>query len=398
MAFTKKTVRDADVDGKRVLMRVDFNVPLKDGVVTDDTRVRAAIPTIEYLKDHNAKIILMSHLGRPKGDGPEPAFSLKPAADKLAEITGYDVKFVDDTYGEKAAEAVAALEPGDILVLENVRFDKREKKNDPEIAKILASYGDIFVLDAFGTAHRAQGSVVGPAQYLPAVAGFLLEKEVSTLSGLFSEPKRPFVAILGGSKVSDKIGVIDRLLDSADTVIVGGGMAYTFAKAQGGKIGNSLCEDDWCDRALEMLDKAKKNGVNFLLPVDNVVADDFANDANTKIAKTGEIEDGWQGLDIGPETEQLFADAIAGAKTVFWNGPCGVFEMDTFAHGTKAIAEAIAANQDCDSVIGGGDSVAAVNKFGLADKMTFISTGGGASMQLVEGKPLPGVEALNDAE
>ncbi len=398
MAFTKKTVRDIDVDGKRVLMRVDFNVPLKDGVVTDDTRVRAAIPTISYLKDHNAKVILMSHLGRPKGDGPEPALSLKPVAEKLAELSGLDVTFVPDTYGDEAAAAAAALEPGQVLVLENVRFDKREKKNDPEIAKKLADLADIFVLDAFGTAHRAQGSVVGPAEYLPAVAGFLLEKEVSTLSGLFGDPKRPFVAILGGSKVSDKIGVIDRLLDSADTVIVGGGMAYTFAKAQGGKIGNSLCEDDWCDRALEMLDKAKKNGVTFLLPVDNVVADDFSNDANTKIAKTGEIEDGWQGLDIGPETEKLFADAIAGAKTVFWNGPCGVFEMDTFAHGTKAIAEAIAANQDCDSVIGGGDSVAAVNKFGLADKMTFISTGGGASMQLVEGKPLPGVEALDDAE
>lgn len=398
MAFSKKTIRDIDVDGKRVLVRVDFNVPVADGVVGDTTRIKAAIPTIQYLVDHNAKVILMSHLGRPKGDGPEPALSLAPVAEKLAELSGLNVSFVADTYGEAAAEAAAALEPGQVLVLENVRFDKREKKNDPEIAKKLADLADIFVLDAFGTAHRAQGSVVGPAQYLPAVAGFLLEKEVSTLSGLFSEPKRPFVAILGGSKVSDKIGVIDRLLDSADTVIVGGGMAYTFAKAQGGKIGNSLCEDDWCDRALEMLDKAKKNGVNFLLPVDNVVADDFANDANTKIAKTGEIEDGWQGLDIGPETEQLFADAIAGAKTVFWNGPCGVFEMDTFAHGTKAIAEAIAANQDCDSVIGGGDSVAAVNKFGLADKMTFISTGGGASMQLVEGKPLPGVEALNDAE
>lgn len=398
MAFNKKTIRDIDVDGKRVLVRVDFNVPVADGVVGDTTRIEAAIPTIKYLVDHNAKVILMSHLGRPKGDGSEPALSLKPVAEKLAELSGLDVTFVPDTYGDEAAAAAAALEPGQVLVLENVRFDKREKKNDPEIAKKLADLADIFVLDAFGTAHRAQGSVVGPAEYLPAVAGFLLEKEVSTLSGLFGDPKRPFVAILGGSKVSDKIGVIDRLLDSADTVIVGGGMAYTFAKAQGGKIGNSLCEDDWCDRALEMLDKAKKNGVTFLLPVDNVVADDFSNDANTKIAKTGEIEDGWQGLDIGPETEKLFADAIAGAKTVFWNGPCGVFEMDTFAHGTKAIAEAIAANQDCDSVIGGGDSVAAVNKFGLADKMTFISTGGGASMQLVEGKPLPGVEALDDAE
>ena len=398
MAFTKKTVRDVEVDGKRVLCRVYFNVPLKDGVVGDTTRIVAALPTIKYLVEHNARVILMSHLGRPKGDGPQPELSLAPVAAKLAELSGFDVTFVDDTYGQKAADAVAALEPGKILVLENVRFDKREKKNDPEIAKTLASYGDIFVLDAFGTAHRAQGSVVGPAAYIPAVAGFLLEKEVSTLGGLFSEPKRPFVAILGGSKVSDKIGVIDRLLDSADTVIVGGGMAYTFSKAQGGNIGNSLCEDDWCDRALEMLDKAKKNGVEFLLPVDNVTADAFSEDANTQVAKTGEIADGWEGLDIGPETEKLFADAIAKAKTVFWNGPCGVFEMDKFAHGTKAIAEAIAANQDCDSVIGGGDSVAAVNKFGLADKMTFISTGGGASMQLVEGKPLPGVEALNDAE
>ena len=398
MAFTKKTIRDVDVDGKRVLVRVDFNVPVKDGVVGDTTRIKAALPTIKYLVDHNARVILMSHLGRPKGDGPEPAFSLAPVAAKLAELSGLDVTFVDDTYGKKAADAVAALEPGKILVLENVRFDKREKKNDPEIAKTLASYGDLFVLDAFGTAHRAQGSVVGPASYIPAVAGFLLEKEVSTLGGLFSEPKRPFVAILGGSKVSDKIGVIDRLLDTADTVIVGGGMAYTFAKAQGGKIGTSLCEDDWCDRALEMVEKAKKNGVEFLLPVDNVIADAFAEDANTDLADTGEIPDGWMGLDIGPKTEKLFADAIAKAKTVFWNGPCGVFEMDKFAHGTKAIAEAIAANQDCDSVIGGGDSVAAVNKFGLADKMTFISTGGGASMQLVEGKPLPGVEALNDAE
>ena len=398
MAFTKKTVRDVEVDGKRVLCRVDFNVPLKDGVVGDTTRIVAALPTIKYLVEHNARVILMSHLGRPKGDGPQPELSLAPVAAKLAELSGFDVTFVDDTYGQKAADAVAALEPGKILVLENVRFDKREKKNDPEIAKTLASYGDIFVLDAFGTAHRAQGSVVGPAAYIPAVAGFLLEKEVSTLGGLFSEPKRPFVAILGGSKVSDKIGVIDRLLDSADTVIVGGGMAYTFSKAQGGNIGNSLCEDDWCDRALEMLDKAKKNDVEFLLPVDNVTADAFSEDANTQVAKTGEIADGWEGLDIGPETETLFADAIAKAKTVFWNGPCGVFEMDKFAHGTKAIAEAIAANQDCDSVIGGGDSVAAVNKFGLADKMTFISTGGGASMQLVEGKPLPGVEARNDAE
>ncbi len=398
MAFTKKTVRDIDVDGKRVLMRVDFNVPLKDGVVTDDTRVKAAIPTISYLKEHNAKIILMSHLGRPKGDGPEPALSLKPAADKLAELTGYEVKFVDDTYGEKAAAAVDALEPGDILVLENVRFDKREKKNDPEIAKTLASYGDVFVLDAFGTAHRAQGSVVGPAAYLPAVAGFLLEKEVDTLTGIFAEPERPFVAIVGGSKVSSKIGVLDHLIDSADTLIIGGGMAYTFFLAQGMTVGNSLKEEDWVERAGEMLKKAEEKGVKILLPIDNRVADHFGEDAVPEVVASDAIPDDREGMDIGPETEKLYADAIAGAKTVFWNGPMGVFEFDNFAHGTQAVAEAIAANEDCTSIIGGGDSVAAINKFNLADKMSWISTGGGASMELVEGKALPGVEALEDAE
>ena len=396
MAFTKKTVRDIDVDGKRVLMRVDFNVPLKDGVVTDDTRVKAAIPTIKYLKEHNAKVILMSHLGRPKGDGPEPALSLKPAADKLAELTGYEVKFVDDTYGEKAAEAVAALEPGDILVLENVRFDKREKKNDPEIAKTLASYGDVFVLDAFGTAHRAQGSVVGPAAYLPAYAGFLLEKEVDTLTSIFADPARPFVAIVGGSKVSSKIGVLDHLIDSADTLIIGGGMAYTFFLAKGYTVGTSLKEEDWVERAGEMLKKAEEKGVKILLPVDNVVADHFGEDAVGEVVASDAIPDDRMGMDIGPETEKLYAEAIKGAKTVFWNGPMGVFEMDQFAHGTEAVARAVA-ESDCTSIIGGGDSVAAINKFDLADKMSWISTGGGASMELVEGKALPGVEALLDA-
>ena len=397
MAFTKKTVRDADVDGKRVLMRVDFNVPLKDGVVTDDTRVRAAIPTIQYLKEHNAKVILMSHLGRPDGTGPQPELSLKPAADKLAELTGYEVKFVDDTYGQKAADAVAALAPGDILVLENVRFDKREKKNDPEIAKILAAYGDIFVLDAFGTAHRAQGSVVGPAAYLPAYAGFLLEKEVDTLTSIFADPARPFVAIVGGSKVSSKIGVLDHLIDSADTLIIGGGMAYTFFLAKGYTVGTSLKEEDWVEQAGEMLKKAEDKGVKILLPVDNVVADHFGEDATGEVVDSTKIPDDRMGMDIGPKTEALYAEAIAGAKTIFWNGPMGVFEMDQFAHGTKAVTEAVAANQDCTSIIGGGDSVAAVNKFGLADKMSWISTGGGASMELVEGKALPGVEALLDA-
>ena len=399
MAFTKKTVRDIDVEGKRIIMRVDFNVPLKDGVVTDDTRIKAAIPTIKYLKEHGAGIVLMSHLGRPKGDGPEPELSLKPAAEKLAELTGYDVKFVDDTYGEKAAAAVAEVKPGDILVLENVRFDKREKKNDSEIAKKLASYGDIFVLDAFGTAHRAQGSVVGPAAYIPAVAGFLLEKEVDTLTSIFAEPERPFVAIVGGSKVSSKITVLDRLIDSADTLIVGGGMAYTFFLAKGYTVGTSLQEPDYVDEAKKLLKKAEDKGVKLLLPVDNVVTDDFDNPTVKEVVDSDKIPDDRMGMDIGTKTRELYADAIKGAKTVFWNGPMGVFEKDEFADGTKAVAEAVAevkANGGT-SIIGGGDSVAAINKFGLAPKMSWISTGGGASMELVEGKALPGVEALLDA-
>lgn len=396
MAFTKKTVRDADVDGKRVLMRVDFNVPLKDGVVTDDTRVRAAIPTIKYLLEHNARVILMSHLGRPKGDGPEPEFSLRPAADKLAELTDFDVTFVEDTYGEVAAAAVADLKPGQVLVLENVRFDKREKKNDPEIAKILASYGDLFVLDAFGTAHRAQGSVVGPAEFLPAYAGFLLEKEVDTLTSIFAEPERPFVAIVGGSKVSSKIGVLDHLIDAADTLIIGGGMAYTFFMAKGYTVGTSLQEPDWVERAGEMLKRAEEKGVKILLPIDNVVTDHFGEDAVGEVVDSNKIPDDRMGMDIGPKTRELYAETIAGAKTVFWNGPMGVFEIDQFAEGTEAVCRAVAASE-CTSIIGGGDSVAAVNKFGLADKMSWISTGGGASMELVEGKALPGVEALLDA-
>ena len=396
MAFTKKTVRDVDVDGKRVLCRVDFNVPIKDGVVGDTTRIKAALPTISYLVEHNARVILMSHLGRPKGDGPEPELSLAPVAKKLAELSGLDVTFVDDTYGQKAADAVASLEPGKVLVLENVRFDKREKKNDPQIAKILASYGDVFVLDAFGTAHRAQGSVVGPAAFIPAVAGFLLEKEVDTLTGIFADPERPFVAIVGGSKVSSKIGVLDHLIDSADTLIIGGGMAYTFFLAQGHTVGTSLKEQDWVERAAEMLKKAEDKGVKILLPVDNVVADHFGEDAVGEVVDSDDIPDDRMGMDIGPKTEALYAEAIKGAKTVFWNGPMGVFEMDQFAHGTKAVCEAVA-ESDCTSIIGGGDSVAAVNKFGLAAKMSWISTGGGASMELVEGKALPGVEALLDA-
>lgn len=400
MAFTKKTVRDIDVDGKRVLVRVDFNVPIKDGVVGDTTRIKAALPTIKYLVEHNARVILMSHLGRPAGTGFEPELSLKPVAAKLAELSGLDVSFVQDTYGEEAAKAVEAVEPGKVLVLENVRFDKREKKNDPEIAKKLASYGDIFVLDAFGTAHRAQGSVVGPAAYLPAVAGFLLEKEVDTLTSIFADPERPFVAIVGGSKVSSKIGVLDHLIDSADTLIIGGGMAYTFFLAKGYKtVGTSLKEEDWVERAAEMLKKAEDKGVKILLPIDNLVADHFGEDATGEVVASDAIPEDRMGMDIGPKTEALYAEAIKGAKTVFWNGPMGVFEFDNFAHGTKAVAEAVAelkANGGT-SIIGGGDSVAAVNKFDFADKMSWISTGGGASMELVEGKALPGVEALLDA-
>ena len=396
MAFTKKTVRDIDVDGKRVLCRVDFNVPIKDGVVGDTTRISAALPTIKYLVEHNAKVILMSHLGRPDGTGFQPELSLEPVAKKLAEMSGLDVKFVADTYGDEAKAAVDALAAGEVLVLENVRFDKREKKNDPEIAKTLASYGDVFVLDAFGTAHRAQGSVVGPAAYIPAVAGFLLEKEVDTLTGIFAEPERPFVAIVGGSKVSSKIGVLDHLIDSADTLIIGGGMAYTFFLAQGMTVGQSLREEDWVERAGEMLKKAEEKGVKILLPVDNRVADHFGEDAVPEVVASDSIPDDREGMDIGPKTEELYAEAIKGAKTVFWNGPMGVFEFDNFAHGTQAVCEAVA-EADNTSIIGGGDSVAAVNKFNLADKMSWISTGGGASMELVEGKALPGVEALLDA-
>lgn len=396
MAFTKKTVRDIDVKGKRVLMRVDFNVPVKDGVVGDITRIQKAIPTIKYLKEHGAGIVLMSHLGRPQGTGYEEALSLAPVAKKLQELSGYEVKFVADTYGDEAEAAVKAVKPGDILLLENVRFLKAEKKNDPEVAKKLASYGDIFVLDAFGTAHRAQGSVVGPSAYIPAVAGFLLEKEVDTLTSIFSEPKRPFVAIVGGSKVSSKIGVLDHLIDSCDTLIIGGGMAYTFFLAKGYKVGTSLQEPDWVERAGEMLKKAEAKGVKILLPVDNVVTDHFGEDAKGEVVCSNAIPDDRMGMDIGPKTEEFYADAVRKAATVFWNGPMGVFEMDQFAHGTEVVAKAIA-DSSCTSIIGGGDSVAAINKFGLADKMSWISTGGGASMELVEGKALPGVEALLDA-
>lgn len=389
-----KTIEGVDVRGKRVLVRVDFNVPVKDGVVGDDTRIRAALPTISYLVEHEAKVILMSHLGRPAGEGYEEKFTLAPAAARLAELIEAPVVFASDTVGEDARAKTADLSDGSIVVLENLRFDKREKKNDPALCEELASLADLYVNDAFGTAHRAHASTAGVAALLPSYAGFLLAGEVDTLSGMLDAPKRPFVAILGGSKVSDKVGVIDALIDKADTIIIGGGMCFTFLLAEGKQVGTSLKEEDWVERAGEMIQKAKAAGVKLLLPVDIVAADAFAEDAAKVTCDADSIPEEMMGLDIGPKTEELYASAIAEGATVFWNGPMGVFEMKAFEHGTKAVAEAVAANTQAATIIGGGDSVAAVNKFELADQMTFISTGGGASMELVEGKPLPGVEAL----
>ena len=389
-----KAIDSLDAAGKKVLVRVDFNVPVKDGVVTDDTRIRAALPTIEKLVADGARVILMSHLGRPSGTGYEEAFSLRPAALRLSELLGKPVVFATDTVGEDAQAKAAALRDGDVLLLENLRFDKREKKNDLAFCEQLAALADVYVNDAFGTAHRAHASTAGVAALLPAYAGYLMTKEVSTLSGMLDEPKRPFVAILGGSKVSDKIKVIDALIEKCDTLIIGGGMCFTFLMAQGLSVGTSLKEEDWVERAGEMLAKAKERGVELLLPVDVVVADRFAEDADHVTVMAGSIPNDMMGLDIGAGTAAMYAEAISKAKTVFWNGPMGVFEMDAFAAGTKAVAEAVAANKEGDTIIGGGDSVAAVNKFDLADQMTFISTGGGASMELVQGEKLPGVEAL----
>ena len=389
-----KTIDQLDAAGKRVLVRVDFNVPVKGGVVTDDTRIRAALPTIKKLVDDGARIVLMSHRGRPSGEGFEEEFSLRPAALRLSELLGKPVSFANDIAGEDATAKAAALKDGEILIVENLRFDKREKKNVPEFCEELAKLGEVYVNDAFGTAHRAHASTAGVASLLPAYAGYLMEKEVSTLTGMLDEPKRPFCAILGGSKVSDKIQVIEALLDKCDTLVIGGGMCFTFLLAQGYEVGTSLKEEDWVERAAGLLEKAKEKGVEFLLPVDVVCADKFAEDANIKTVPVSEIPSDMMGLDIGPETSKLYAEAVSKAKTVFWNGPMGVFEMDAFAEGTKQVALAVGANKEADTIIGGGDSVAAVNKFKLADQMTFISTGGGASMELVEGKTLPGVAAL----
>ncbi|MEG1253589.1 MAG: phosphoglycerate kinase [Raoultibacter sp.] len=389
-----KTLEQADLAGKRVLCRVDFNVPLKAGCVVDDTRIRAALPTLTYLIGQGARVILMSHLGRPAGTGFEADFSLAPAARCLSELLGAPVVFATDTVGADAQAKAAALEKGQVLLLENLRFDAREKKNDPAFCQELAALGEVYVNDAFGTAHRAHASTAGVAALLPAYAGKLLSREVATLSTMLENPKRPFVAILGGSKVSDKVAVIDALIGKVDTLIIGGGMCFTFLLAQGKQVGTSLKEEAWVDRAQAMLAKAAKSGTTILLPSDVVVADRFAEDAQTSVVAADKIPDDRMGLDIGPETSALYAQAVAQAKTVFWNGPMGVFEMEAFAAGTKAVAEAVAQNAQADTIIGGGDSVAAVNKFKLAEKMTFISTGGGASMELVQGEALPGVEAL----
>ncbi len=393
--MAKKTVRDVDVSNKRVLVRVDFNVPLDEEMnITDDSRIRGALSTIRYLLERQAKVVLMSHLGRPKGEV-NPKYSLAPAAKRLAELLNQPVAMAKDVIGPDAQAKVKALQPGEVCLLENLRFHKEEEKNDPDYAKQLSAFGDLYVNDAFGTAHRAHASTEGVAHFLPAVSGFLIEKELQYLGGALEEPKRPFVAMLGGAKVSDKIGVINNLLDKVDTLIIGGGMAYTFQKAQGKEIGKSLLEADKLDYALEMIEKAKEKGVNLLLPVDNVAADAFSNEANTRVVETGGIPADWMGLDIGPKTIQLFQEAIAGAKTVVWNGPMGVFEMDNFAKGTQAVAKALA-ESGATSIVGGGDSAAAVQQMGYGDRISHISTGGGASLEFLEGLVLPGVAALND--
>ena len=407
MNYNKKTVMDVDVSGKKVLLRCDFNVPQdkKTGAITSDKRIVAALPTIRYLLEHGAAVIACSHLGKP-----EPVFdkwvkkqlekgkdsaeltedawkkslaklTLAPVAERLSELLGQEVLFAHDVVGEDAVAKAAALQPGQILLLENTRFEKGETKNDPAFAEKLASLAELYVSDAFGAVHRAHASTAGVAAYLPAVSGFLIEKELRIMGGALANPKRPLVAILGGSKVSSKIGVINNLLEIADTVIIGGGMAYTFSAAQGGRIGDSLLESEWMEYANEMLKKAADKGVKLLLPVDTIIADRFAPDADTKVVPAGEIPDGWQGLDIGPETVALYCAAVAGAGTVIWNGPMGVFEFEKFAAGTKAVAEALS-KTDAITIVGGGDSAAAVEQLGYADKMTHISTGGGASLPL----------------
>ena len=393
--MNKKTIKDIDLKDKKVLVRCDFNVPMDENKnITDNRRIVAALPTIKYLLEQNCKVILCSHLGRPKGEF-KPEYSLKPVAKELSKLLGQEVIMAEDVIGEDAKNKAENLKNGEVLLLENVRFHREETDNDPEFAKKLASFGEVFVNDAFGTAHRAHASTEGVTKYLPAVSGFLIEKELKFLGEALENPERPFVAILGGSKVSDKIGVIENLLEKVDTLIIGGGMAYTFFKAQGYSVGDSLCEEDKCDLALEIMEKAKEKKVKFLLPIDNKIGKEFKPDTESKTVKSTEIPDGWEGLDIGEETIKLYKEELQNAKTIVWNGPLGVFEFDQFAVGTNEIAKALG-DIDAIKIIGGGDSAAAVEKAGLADKMTHISTGGGASLEFLEGKKLPGIEALMD--
>ena len=396
MNYNKKTILDVDVAGKKILLRCDFNVPQdkETGAITSDKRIVAALPTIRYLLEKKAAVIACSHLGKPKGEW-KSKLSLAPVAQRLSELLGQEVIFAKDIVGEDAKAKAAALQGGQIMLLENLRFDPREEKNDPSFAEELASMAELYVSDAFGTVHRAHASTAGVAAYLPAVSGLLVAKELEVMGGALNTPKRPFVAVLGGAKVSDKIGVINNLLDKADTIIIGGGMAYTFAKAQGGSIGKSLCEEDKLDYAREMIAKAEKNGVKLLLPSDTMAADDFSNDAKRQVVSTMAIPDGWEGMDIGPDTIRTFCDAVKGAGTVVWNGPMGVFEFENFAAGTRAMAQSLA-DSGAITIVGGGDSAAAVEQMGFADKITHISTGGGASLEFLEGLELPGVACLLD--
>ena len=393
--MNKKTVKDIDLKEKRVLARCDFNVPMdQNRNITDNRRIVSALPTIKYLLEQNCKLVLCSHLGRPKGEF-KPEYSLKPVAKELSKLLGKEVIMANDVVGEDAKSKAKNLKNGEILLLENLRFHREETDNDPEFAKELASFGEVFVNDAFGTAHRAHASTEGVAHYLPAVSGFLIEKELKFLGEALENPERPFMAILGGSKVSDKIGVIENLLEKVDTLIIGGGMAYTFFKAQGYSVGDSICEEDKLELALELMEKAKNKGVKLLLPIDNKIGKEFKADTESKTVKSTEIPDGWEGLDIGEKTIELYAKELQNAKTIVWNGPLGVFEFDQFAVGTNAIAKALG-DIDAVKIIGGGDSASAVEKAGVAEKMTHISTGGGASLEFLEGKKLPGIEALQD--
>lgn len=392
--YNKKTIEDIEVSGKKVLVRCDFNVPLDGQKITDSKRIREALPTIKYLSQHGAKVILCSHMGRPKGEF-NMKYSLAPVAAKLSELLGINVPLASDVIGEDAQAKAAALKDGEVMLIENVRFHKEEEKNDPEFAKALASLAEIYVNDAFGTSHRAHASTEGVSHYLPAVCGYLIQKEISIMGKALSDPKRPFVAILGGAKVSDKIGVINNLIEKVDTLIIGGAMSYTFHKANGFEIGNSLCEDDKLDLARELMDKAKEKGVKLLLPVDNRAGDKYDPDCNFLLVNSDNIPAGYMGLDIGPATEKNFAEAIKDAGTVVWNGPMGVSEWEKFASGTRSVAQAVA-DSGAISIIGGGDSAAAIEKLGFADKVTHISTGGGASLEFLEGRTLPGIACLMD--